>query len=139
MGYGAPASVGAGLAAKARNRIVINVQTDGDLNYAPGVLWSAVHHKLPVLTVMHNNRAWHQEYMFVQYMAGVRGRGAERATIGNVLRDPFIDYAKMASGYGMAGEGPIYDPTKLSAALKRGVASVKRGEPYMIDVITEPR
>jgi len=139
MGYGAPASMGAGLAAKARNRIVINVQTDGDMNYAPGVLWSAVHHKLPVLTVMHNNRAWHQEYMFIQYMAGVRGRGAERAAIGNVLRDPFIDYAKMAAGYGMAGEGPIYDPTKLSAALKRGVASVKRGEPYMIDVITEPR
>ncbi len=139
MGYGAPASVGAALAAKARNRIVINVQTDGDLNYAPGVLWTAVHHKLPMLTVMHNNRAWHQEYMFIEYMAGVRGRGAERADIGSTLRDPFIDYAKMAAGYGMASEGPISDPTKLSAALKRGIASVKRGEPYLIDVITQPR
>ncbi len=139
MGYGAPASVGAALAAKARNRFVVNIQTDGDLNYAPGVLWTAAHHKLPMLTVMHNNRAWHQEYMFVEYMAGVRGRGAERAIIGNTLRDPFIDYAKMAATYGMAGEGPISDPTKLSAALKRGVASVKRGEPYMIDVITQPR
>lgn len=139
MGYGAPASMGAGLAAKTRKRIVINIQTDGDMNYAPGVLWTAVHHKLPVLTVMHNNRAWHQEYMFIQYMAGTRGRGAERATIGNVLRDPFIDYAKMAAGYGMAGEGPISDPTKLQAALRRGIDSVKRGEPYMIDVITEPR
>ena len=139
MGYGAPASVGASLAAKARNRIVVNVQTDGDMNYAPGVLWTAAHHKLPMLTVMHNNRAWHQEYMFVEYMAGVRGRGPERAIIGNTLRDPNIDYAKMAAGYGMAGEGPISDPAKLSAALKRGVASVKRGEPYMIDVITQPR
>jgi thiamine pyrophosphate-dependent acetolactate synthase large subunit-like protein len=139
MGYGAPASVGAALAAKARNRFVVNVQTDGDLNYAPGVLWTAAHHKLPMLTVMHNNRAWHQEYMFVEYMAGVRGRGAERADIGSTLRDPYIDYAKMAATYGMAGEGPIADPTKLSAALKRGVASVKRGEPYMIDVITQPR
>jgi acetolactate synthase I/II/III large subunit len=46
---------------------------------------------------------------------------------------------KMAEGYGMAGEGPISDPTKLSAALTRGIASVKRGEPYMIDVITQPR
>lgn len=139
MGYGAPASVGAALAAKARNRIVTNVQTDGDMNYAPGVLWTAAHHKLPMLSIMHNNRAWHQEYMFIQYMAGVRGRGPERATIGNVLRDPYIDYAKMAAGYGMAGEGPISDPTKLQAALKRGIASVKRGEPYMIDVITQPR
>jgi hypothetical protein len=45
----------------------------------------------------------------------------------------------MAGGYGMAAEGPITDPSKLSAALKRGVASVKRGEPYLIDVITQPR
>jgi thiamine pyrophosphate-dependent acetolactate synthase large subunit-like protein len=139
MGYGAPASVGAALAAKARNRIVVNVQTDGDLNYAPGVLWTAAHHKLPMLTVMHNNRAWHQEYMFIEYMAGVRGRGAERAHIGSTLREPNLDYAKMAAGYGMASEGPVSDPTKLSAALKRGMASVKRGEPYMIDVITQPR
>jgi acetolactate synthase I/II/III large subunit len=139
MGYGAPASVGAALAAKSRNRFVVNVQTDGDLNYAPGVLWTAAHHKLPMLTVMHNNRAWHQEYMFVEYMAGVRGRGADRADIGSTLRNPFIDYAKMAATYGMAGEGPIHDPAKLSAALQRGVASVKRGEPYMIDVITQPR
>jgi thiamine pyrophosphate-dependent acetolactate synthase large subunit-like protein len=139
MGYGAPASVGAALAAKARNRIVVNVQTDGDLNYAPGVLWTATHHKLPMLTVMHNNRAWHQEYMFVEYMAGVRGRGGLNAHIGSTLRDPFLDYAKMAAGYGMASEGPITDPTKLSAALRRGVASAKRGEPYLIDVVTQPR
>jgi thiamine pyrophosphate-dependent acetolactate synthase large subunit-like protein len=92
-----------------------------------------------MLTVMHNNRAWHQEYMFVEYMAGVRGRGALNAHIGSTLREPNIDYVKMAAGYGMAGEGPITDPTKLSAALKRGVAAAKRGEPYMIDVITQPR
>jgi thiamine pyrophosphate-dependent acetolactate synthase large subunit-like protein len=139
MGYGAPASVGAALAAKNRGRFVVNIQCDGDLNYAPGVLWTAVHHQLPMLTIMHNNRAWHQEFMYVVYMAGVRGRGTNRAHIGSTLRDPFIDYTKMAAGYGMAGEGPISDPTLLAAALKRGVDSVKRGEPYMIDTITQPR
>ena len=139
MGYGAPASVGAALAAKSRNRIVVNIQCDGDLNYAPGVLWTAVHHKLPMLTVMHNNRAWHQEFMYVEYMTGVRGRGGDRGHIGTTLRDPFIDYAKLAGGYGMAAEGPISDPTKLAAALKRGVDAVKRGDPYLIDVLTQPR
>lgn len=139
MGYGAGASGGAALAAKHRGRIVINIQCDGDLNYAPGVLWTAVHHRLPMLTVMHNNRAWHQEFMFVQYMTGVRGRGTDRGHIGTTLRDPHIDYAKMAAAYGMAGEGPISDPAKLAAALKRGVEAVKRGQPYMIDVITQPR
>jgi acetolactate synthase-1/2/3 large subunit len=139
MGYGAGASGGAGLAAKHRDRIVVNIQTDGDMNYAPGVLWTEVHHNLPVLTIMHNNRAWHQELMFLEFLAGARGRGTDRANIGTTLRDPFIDYTKMAAAYGMAGEGPISDPNQLSAALARGVASVKRGEPYMIDVVTQPR
>ena len=139
MGYGAPASVGAALAAKRRGRIVINVQCDGDLNYAPGVLWTAVHHQLPMLSIMHNNRAWHQEFMFVEYMCGVRGRGTDRGHIGTTLRDPFIDYSKMAAAYGMAAEGPISDPARLAAALKRGVESVKRGQPYLIDVLTQPR
>jgi len=139
MGYGAPASVGAALAAKDHGRIVVNIQCDGDLNYAPGVLWTAAHHKLPLLNIMHNNRAWHQEFMYVTFMAGVRGRGTDRAWIGSTLRDPYIDYTKMAAGYGMAGEGPVSDPTLLAAALKRGVDSVKRNEPYMIDVVTQPR
>jgi thiamine pyrophosphate-dependent acetolactate synthase large subunit-like protein len=139
MGYGAGACGGAALAARDRKRVVINIQTDGDLNYAPGVLWSAVHHKLPLLTVMHNNRAWHQELMFLEYMAGARGRGTDRAHIGTTLRDPFIDYAKMASAYGMKSEGPISDPSQLAAALARGLASAKRGEPYLIDVLTQPR
>jgi thiamine pyrophosphate-dependent acetolactate synthase large subunit-like protein len=139
MGYGAPASVGAALAAKSRGQIVINVQTDGDLNYAPGVLWTAQHHRLPMLTIMHNNRAWHQELMFVEYMCGVRGRGTDRGHIGTTLRDPFIDYRMMAAAYGMAGEGPISDPEKLAPALQRGIAAVKRGAPYLIDVLTQPR
>ena len=139
MGYGAGACGGAALAARDRKRLVINIQTDGDLNYQPGVLWSAVHHKLPLLTVMHNNRAWHQELMFLEYMAGVRGRGTDRAHIGTTLRDPFIDYAKMAAAYGMASEGPISDPRQLQAALKRGIAHARRGEPYLIDVLTQPR
>ncbi|HTM02277.1 MAG TPA: thiamine pyrophosphate-binding protein [Vicinamibacterales bacterium] len=139
MGYGAPASVGAALAAKSRKQIVINVQTDGDLNYAPGVLWTAQHHRLPLLTVMHNNRAWHQELMFLEYMCGVRGRGGDRGSIGTSLRDPFINYKMMAAAYGMAGEGPIENPALLAPALKRGLASVKKGQPYMIDVITQPR
>jgi thiamine pyrophosphate-dependent acetolactate synthase large subunit-like protein len=139
IGYGIGASVGAALAAKTRGRFVINVQCDGDLNYAPGSLWTAAHHRLPLLTIMHNNRAWHQELMFLEFMAGVRGRGTDRAHIGTTLRDPYINYAKMAETYGMASEGPIDDPNLLRAALERGIASVKRGEPYLIDVLTQPR
>jgi acetolactate synthase-1/2/3 large subunit len=139
LGYGLGASTGAALAARDRDRIVVNIQTDGDFNYVPGSIWTAAHHKLPMLTIMHNNRAWHMELMYVQYMAGVRGRGTDRAHIGTTFRDPYIDYAKLADGYGMKSEGPIDDPSELAAALKRGVDAVRNGEPYLIDVLTQPR
>jgi len=141
MGYGAPATVGAGLAAKkaGNGRIVVNIQTDGDLNYAPGVLWTMAHHRLPILTVMHNNRGWHQERMYMQFMAGVRNRGTDRMGIGTSLMDPNIDYAKMAQAYGMYAEGPIADPKELAGAYTRAMDRVKRGEPALVDVITQPR
>ncbi|HEY4029141.1 MAG TPA: thiamine pyrophosphate-binding protein [Caulobacteraceae bacterium] len=139
IGYGCGASGGAGLAARGKGRFVVNIQTDGDMNYTPGVLWTEAHHRLPVLSIMHNNRAWHQELMFLEFMAGARGRGTDRASIGSTLRDPFIQYAKMAEAYGVKGEGPIEDPKLLTAAFKRGIAAVKSGQPYMIDVVTQPR
>jgi acetolactate synthase I/II/III large subunit len=139
MGYGAPAAVGAALANRKHGRLSINIQTDGDLNYAPGVLWTACHHKIPLLTVMHNNRAYHQEVMFVQQMASERNRGADRAHIGTTLREPNIDYAKMAQAYGMYGEGPIENPKDLAPAIKRALDRVRRGEPALLDVVTQPR
>ncbi len=92
-----------------------------------------------MLTVMHNNRAWHQEYMFVEYMAGVRGRGPERATIGKRLRDPYHRLREDGGGLRHGRRGTDYRSGEVAGGAKRGVASVKRGEPYMIDVITQPR
>ena len=139
LGYVLGSSTGAALAARDRGRIVINIQGDGDFNYTPGSIWTAAHHNLPMLTIMHNNRAYHMEVMYLQHVAGVRGRGTDRMHIGTTFRDPYIDYAKIAAGYGMKSEGPISDPNELYAALERGVNSVLNGEPYLIDVISQPR
>jgi len=139
MGYGAPAAVGAALANKKHGRLSVSIQTDGDLNYAPGVLWTAAHHRIPLLTIMHNNRGYHQEVMFIEEAASVRNRGADRAHIGTKLWDPDINYAKMAQAYGMYGDGPITNPADLAPAFKRAIEVVKKGEPAMIDVVTQPR
>ena len=85
VGYGAPAAVGAALANRKHGRLTVNFQYDGDLMFAPGALWTAAHHKIPLLTVMHNNRAYHQEVMEVQRMALAHGRNATRAHIGTKL------------------------------------------------------
>ena len=112
---------------------------DGDLNYAPGVLWTAAHHRIPLLTIMHNNRGYHAELMLLEQQASLHNRGADRCHIGTKLWDPDISYAKMAEAYGLYGQGPITDPKDLPAALKRGIERVKKGEPALIDVVTQPR
>jgi len=139
MGYGAPAAVGAALANKKHGRFSVSIQTDGDLNYAPGVLWTAAHHRIPLLTIMHNNRGYHQEVMFIEQAASIRNRGADRAHIGTKLWDPDINYAKMAQAYGMEGFGPITDPKDLAPTFRKAIELVRKGEPVMIDVVTQPR
>ena len=110
VGYGAPAAVGAALANRKHGRLTVNIQHDGDLMFAPGTLWTAAHHRIPLLTVMHNNRAYHQEVMQVQQMALEHGRNATSAHIGTKLDDPPIDFAKLAQSMGVYGEGPIANP-----------------------------
>jgi thiamine pyrophosphate-dependent acetolactate synthase large subunit-like protein len=139
IGYNAPASVVAALANRKHGRLTVNIQCDGDLMYAPGILWTAAHHRIPLLTVMHNNRGYHQEVMQVQIMANRHSRGVDRANIGTTLSDPPIDFAKLAQSMGVYAEGPISDPKDLSAAITRSIQVVKRGEPALIDVLTQPR
>ncbi len=139
VGYGAPAAVGAALANKKHGRLTVNIQYDGDLMFAPGSLWTAAHHRVPLLTIMHNNRAYHQEVMEVQRMALQHGRLATRAHIGTKLEDPPIDFGKLAQSLGVYGEGPISNPNELGPAIRRAIEAVKRGEPALVDVLTQPR
>ena len=139
VGYNAPASVGAALANKKHGRFSVSIQDDGDLMFAPTVLWTAAHHRIPLLSVMHNNRAYHEELMHVQRMANRHNRGIDRAHIGTTFEDPYMDFAKLAQGMGVYAEGPITDPNELAPALRRAIAVVKRGEPALLDVVTQPR
>jgi acetolactate synthase-1/2/3 large subunit len=139
IGYGAPASVGAALANRKRGRLSVSIQGDGDFMYAPGVWWTAAHHRIPLLAVMHNNRAYHQEVMHLQRMANRHQRGVTTAGIGTTLTDPNIDYAAIVRGMGVHSQGPITDPKELGPAIKRAIEVVKRGEPSLVDVVTQPR
>jgi thiamine pyrophosphate-dependent acetolactate synthase large subunit-like protein len=139
VGYGAPAAVGAALANKKHGRLSVTIQGDGDFLYAPGVWWTAAHHRIPLLAVMHNNRAYHQEVMHVQRMASRHNRGITRAHIGTTIDDPNVDFAKVAQGLGVHAQGPITNPNDLGPAITRALDVVKRGEPSLIDVVTQPR
>jgi thiamine pyrophosphate-dependent acetolactate synthase large subunit-like protein len=139
IGYALPAAVGAALAHKPHGRLVINLQNDGDSMYVPGAYWTAAKHDIPMLTVMHNNRAYHQEVMHMQRMASWRQRGMQNAVIGTTIDNPNIDFAMLAKSMGVVGFGPIENPNDLAPAITRAVAAVKAGEPALIDVVTQPR
>ncbi len=142
-GYGlggyAPIAMGAALANKDKGIVSVTFSTDGDMMYAPGVLWTAAHHKIPLLMLMHNNRCYHQEIMHVQRMAAIHNRPQATARIGTEITDPNIDFAKLAQGMGVWAEGPITDPARLGPALQRALAVVKSGAPALLDVVCQGR
>jgi thiamine pyrophosphate-dependent acetolactate synthase large subunit-like protein len=143
LGYGLPASIGAAHANKALGRFSVSIQGDGDMMYAPGALWTAAHHDIPLLTVMHNNRGYHQEVMHVQRLSNRRNRvaslGKTAGPIGTSIDSPNVDYAGLARSMGWWAKGPITDPKELGPALKEAVAVVKKGQPALIDSVTQPR
>jgi len=143
VGWGAPASVGGALANRDEGRFSVSIQSDGDLMYAPGALWTAARHKIPLLAVMHNNRGYHQEVMHIQRLANFRDRnpnvGNDLAPIGTSIMNPDIEYHKLAESMGWWAKGPIKDPADLGPALKEAVAVVKSGQPALLNVWTQPR
>ena len=143
VGYGAPASVGAALANRDLGRFSVSIQSDGDLMYAPGVLWTAAKHKIPLLAVMHNNRGYHQELMHVQRLSNFRNRvanlGNDLGPIGTSIMNPDIEYHKFAESMGWWAKGPIKDPAELGPAIREAVAVVQSGQPALVNVWTQPR
>jgi thiamine pyrophosphate-dependent acetolactate synthase large subunit-like protein len=143
VGYGAPASVGAALANRDLGRFSVSIQSDGDLMYAPGVLWTAARHRIPLLAVMHNNRAYHQEVMHVQRLSNFRDRvantGNDLGPVGTSIMNPDIEYHKLAESLGWWAKGPIKDPKELGPALREAVKVVQSGQPALLNVWTQPR
>jgi hypothetical protein len=140
VGYGAPASVGAALANRDLGRFSVNIQADGDLMYAPGVLWTAAKHKIPQLAVMHNNRGYHQEVMHVQRLANFRSRasnyGGDLGPVGTRIENPDIEYHKLAESMGWWARGPIKEASQLASALREAVKVVQSGTPALVNVWT---
>lgn len=139
IGYNAPASLGAALANRKHGRLSVNIQSDGDLMFAPGVLWTAAHHRIPLLSVMHNNRAYFAEMMQFQMVACEHNRGIDQAHILGAFENPYINFAKLAQGMGVYAEGPITNPNDLGPAIRRAISVVKGGEPALIDAVCQGR
>jgi acetolactate synthase-1/2/3 large subunit len=140
LGYEMGAAIGGALAHLGSGKICVDIQDDGALLYTPSALWTAAHHKIPLLIVMYNNRTYYNSEEHQLQVAKFRTRPVENAGIGTRTDEPPVNFAKMAESFGIYGEGPILRPEDLRPALQRALKVVKEKRlPALVDVITEVR
>jgi acetolactate synthase-1/2/3 large subunit len=132
-------SIGVALAHKDAGRLVVDIQPDGDLMFDAGALWVAAKYQIPMLIVMHNNRAYYNDWAHQLRMAQIRGTDEARAHIGMDLFGPEPDFAGLARSMGCYGEGPIDKPEDIKPALRRAIAEVRKGRVALVDTITQHR
>ncbi|MCZ6624777.1 MAG: thiamine pyrophosphate-binding protein [Deltaproteobacteria bacterium] len=140
VGYGMSAAIGAALAHLGSGKLCVDIQADGDLLMTASSLWTAAHHKIPLLIVMHNNQSFYNSEEHGIQIAKFRRRPVENAGIGTHVDDPSVNFAKMAESFGVHAEGPIEGPADLRPALRRALKVVKEKKlPALVDVVAEPR
>ncbi|HEV2282493.1 MAG TPA: thiamine pyrophosphate-dependent enzyme [bacterium] len=139
LGYGAGAAIGAALAYRGTGRVCVDLQPDGDLLYTPSAVWTAAHHRIPVLFVMCNNRSYFNNEDHQALIAASRRRPVEHRVVGIRIEEPPVDFAAMARAFGVHGEGPVEDPAQIAPAVRRALRVVKdEGRPALVDVVLHP-
>ena len=133
LGWGLPAAFGVKLAHP--DLQVVSVVGDGAFLFAgPQPLWSYARYKAPVTIIVCNNRSYNNERNRIWNIGGRQFQtGRDMACY---LGDPDIDYAKLASGFGVEGE-IVAEPAQLQPALQRAKRATADGRPYLLDLHIE--
>jgi benzoylformate decarboxylase/acetolactate synthase-1/2/3 large subunit len=133
-------SLGVALAHRDASRLVVDLQPDGDLMFDLGALWVAAYHRIPLLVVMFNNRAYFNDWEHQERIARKRGTPVENAWIGMEIDRPAPDFAAAARAQGWHAEGPVEDPDKVGPAIQRAVEIVGGDRrPALVDVVCQRR
>jgi benzoylformate decarboxylase/acetolactate synthase-1/2/3 large subunit len=125
LGYGPGAAVGAGLAHRNDDTLVVTIQPDGDMLYDPTALWTAAHHRIPLLMVVIDNGTYGADRIHQARMATWReGRSAAEAHIGVDFDDPAIDIAGLAGVQGVQA---------WTVETREDLAQIRRAAAYVRD------
>jgi acetolactate synthase-1/2/3 large subunit len=98
IGDGMPVATGAAIGA-ARRRRVINLQADGSAMYSVQSLWTQARERLPVTTILLNNRKYN---ILIGEYHGVGATPGATAMRMLDLGNPDLDWVKIAEGMGVA-------------------------------------
>jgi thiamine pyrophosphate-dependent acetolactate synthase large subunit-like protein len=138
IGSGPGISVGCALALSRMDRIPVGVLGDGDFAMGNNALWSAVHHKIPMLVILNNNRSYFNDELHQETVANARNRDKANRWVGQRMSDPDVDFATLVKGYGCIGIGPIKTVGEVAAAIEEGVAALRAGKVCVIDCWVDP-
>lgn len=142
LGYGLPSATGVALAYRnVPEKLVIDIQPDGDMLFTPSSLWTAAHYRLPMLVIMFNNRSYYNDAEHNKLIAASRGRDPDLAfRTGGDITDPDVNFGLLARSYGVHGAGPIFSPGEVKDALEEALKVVEaERKPALVDVITKHR
>jgi acetolactate synthase-1/2/3 large subunit/sulfoacetaldehyde acetyltransferase len=123
LGFSFPAAIGAKFAAP--NRPVINFNGDGGFLFNAQEFSTAVHHGLPLVTVVMNNGIWGSEKAYQRYAFDERYVGAD------VTNPRYDKYAEIFGGAGFYVERP----EDIGNAM---IQALNCGKPSIIEIPTDP-
>ena len=131
IGQGIAGALGVNLAMPERPMVCLS--GDGSAMYSIQALWTAAHHRLPIVFIILANA----EYRILKHNLDIYRRRFDVATnhpyVQMDLVDPPLGFVEMAAGMGVAGIR-ITEPEELASAVRDGLAS---GAPYLIEVAVE--
>ncbi|MDT8856906.1 acetolactate synthase large subunit [Paracoccaceae bacterium Fryx2] len=130
IGGGIPLATGAAIGARADgrpDRRVVTLQADGSAAYTVQALWTQAREKLPVTTLLLNNRAY---AILLDEFAKVGATPGPTARDMMSLDRPAIDWSALAAGFGVAAAA-VETVAGLKGAL---AAALALDGPMLIDV-----
>ncbi|HWP44264.1 MAG TPA: thiamine pyrophosphate-binding protein [Blastocatellia bacterium] len=131
LGWGVGLSIGAKLANP--DRQVVTLLGDGAFMFGQAeALWTMSRYDVPVITIILNNRSYNEPRQRIMAKMGKAGEtGKDMACY---LGSPDVDFAKIATGFGIKGE-VVANPGDIRPALERAIRSTRDGRPYLLDVL----
>lgn len=138
IGSGPGMIVGSALAMKGTGRLPIGLIGDGDFLMGVSAFWTAAHARIPLLTVVINNRSFFNDELHQERVARERERPIENRWIGQRIDDPAPDLAMMARAQGLTSFGPVSNTKELEQILTKAIAAVKNGESVVVEAIVAP-
>lgn len=127
-GYGVGSAIGTKLAAP--NTPVVGLVGDGSVYYADSGMWTAVHHRIPVLYVVPNNQAYG---IVASAFGSANDDKMETGEYEGVVLEG-MDPVKIAEGFGVEASHVTNEET-ISKSIANGLETVQReNRPYLLNV-----